>query len=283
MKIFLVLLLGWMALLDQAHAQEKPFINLYTASIRGTYHRMGEDIERACGAQFNIQVIPTDGSLANVNNLIVPQPIRGFRLAFIQQDALSSIMGSENRVRGLLHTVMTLYSEEISILVSKESKIDSIEDLAGKRVAIGVVGSGVWFTSQNLQRHLNTRWIPVERGPDEALLGVVTGELDAMVMVAGQPFNLYNELGKLMKSRIKLLDLGDVNAPGYEKKSLKEQVYPWQDQPVELLSTRALLAAARDVPESIIKDLLSCIVDNQTDLKRWGHPKWKEVKFAKRR
>lgn len=283
MKLIVLIVLGWFTLMDQLQAQDKPLLNIYTASVRGTYHRFGEDIERACSQIFKIQVIPSDGSLANINNLIVPQPIRGARFAFVQQDALTSVMGSDPEVRGLVQSVLPMYSEDISILTSRQSNIKTVSDLNAKRVSIGVVGSGVWFTAQNLQKQLGVRWIPIERSPDESILGVLTGDIDAMIMVTGHPFQLYQELGPLMKSRIKLLDMSGLEVPGYEKTELREITYPWQDREVELLSTRSLLIAARDVPDKIIRELLSCIADNQDDLKRWGHPKWKEVKIAKRR
>ena len=260
----------------------RPLYTIYTASARGTYYRFGEDLSRAC-SNLNVQVISTDGSLDNINHLIQPQAIRtGYRFAFVQNDALTSVMGTEPRARNLIKPIMTMYPEDITVLANTGSQINSLKDLDGKRVAVGVVGSGIWFTAATIRAQLGINWIPVERSPEESILAVLVGDVDAMVMVGGHPVKLFSELGSYVKDRVKLVNMtdGELNKL-YNISKLPSGTYLWQDQTVELRTTRSAMIAAADVPQSAVDALVACVSTNISELRRWGHPKWADVQLPK--
>jgi TRAP transporter TAXI family solute receptor len=256
----------------------RPVYTLYTAGIKGTYYRFAEDITRAC-PNLNIQIVSTDGSLDNVNHLIEPQAMRaGHRFGFVQNDAMVAVLGSEPRAKSLVKTVMPMYPEDITVLVNRASNINSMRDLEGKRVAVGVIGSGVWFTASSMRAQLGVNWIPVERSPEESILGVLVGDLDAMISVGGHPFKLYSELGAYVRDRVKLVPMTDTELNKlYASSKLPADTYLWQDQDVELRTTRSLLIASADVPQSAVNALTSCISTSLNELRRWGHPRWNDV------
>lgn len=265
---------------DSAVIDRRPIYTIYTASQRGTYYKIAEDIQRACN-NLNIQIETTDGSLDNINRLITPQILKtGNRFAFAQIDVLTSIFGSEPHVKPLVQVVLEVYAEDINVFVNKMSKIESLKDLEGKRVAIGVVGSGVWFTANAIKNQLGLNWIAVEKTPEESILEVLIGDIDAMILVAGHPVRMFSELSARMQDRIKLLSLKNAElGRRYSTSQLVERTYLWQPEAVELRSTKSVLIAAKDVPSTSVAELLSCIKSNEAALRRWGHPKWNEVKF----
>lgn len=268
-----------LAAMQKVH-DARPIYTIYTASPRGTYYKIAEDIRRACN-NLNIQIENTDGSLDNINHLITPQILKtGHRFALAQNDVLTSLFGSDANVKQLVQIVLELYNEDINILVNRASKIESLKDLDGKRVAVGTITSGVWFTANAIKNQLGINWIAVETAPEESILSVLTGEIDAMILVAGHPVQMFSELSARMRDRVKLLSLKDAGLNRkYSTSRLPEWTYLWQPEIVELKSTKSVLVAAKDVPTDAINDLLSCVKSNEAALRRWGHPKWNEVKF----
>lgn len=278
--ILLFILLSMITSTVLAEIDNRPLYTFYTASPRGTYFQFGNDLKKAC-TNLNIQVVATDGSLDNLNQLIQAPPIKtGYRFAFAQADVLLSVFGDDKVTHDLIKVVMPMYNEDITILVSVNSKIKSIEDLNGKRVAIGQVGSGVWFTANTIKDQLGLHWIPIERSPDESILTVLIGEVDAMFIVQGTPVKILDELGWPMKKFVRLLDMK--NVPGYERSTLAAGTYQWQSEIVELRATKSLMVVAADVPQPAVNAITSCISNNLTELQKWGHPKWNSVKIKKK-
>ena len=77
-----------------------------------------------------------------------------------------------NRLSEQLHMLFPLYPEEVHLFADNE--IQRIEDLAGKRVIVGVQGSRTWFTAHHLLRKFNVQ-------PGEAINAV--SPLKAIVAV----------------------------------------------------------------------------------------------------
>ena len=261
---------------------DRPVYTFYTGGTRGTYYQFADDIARACGS-LTTQVVPTDGSLDNLNHLIQAPVFRaGYRFAFVQNDVLASVFASEPTARTVIRTVMPMYPEDIHILVYRGSGIKTLNDLNAKRVAIGTPGSGVWFTANAIRTQLAISWVPVERSPEESILGVLVGELDAVVVVGGSPIKLFTDMGSFVKDRVTLLNLSAMQLNSlYASSSLPSGTYIWQDTPVELRQTRSMLVAAADVPAQAVNTLLKCVNDNLSELRRWGHPKWNAVQPLK--
>jgi TRAP transporter TAXI family solute receptor len=260
--------------------QGKPLYTVYTGFQKGTYALIAEDIQKAC-PQFQINVEPTQGSLANINALIAPPVIKnGHRLALVQKDALDAILGSEPKAKTVYKMVMPFYSEEITIIANKKSGIKTLKDLNGKRVASGLPGSGMWFTANTIRNALNIKWLQVDRLPEESILLVLTGEVDAMLIVGGSPVRLFQELGQSMAERILMIPITETEFEKvYQPARIPALTYLWQDYPVETKATQSILIAAADVPDNAIKEFNSCLAKNLSAIKKFGHPKWKEINF----
>jgi TRAP transporter TAXI family solute receptor len=252
----------------------RPLYTVYSGFPKGSYNQVAEDMRRAC-PQLNIQVLPTGGSLDNVRALLEPQPLRvGYRFALIQGDVLAA-------QRSSLRPVLNMFPEDVSVLVSRASGARTLADLAGRRVAVGSAGSGAWFTAEALRRRLGVAWTPVERPYEEALLAVLTGELDAAVIVAAHPVRLLSEMGAVVQAHVSLLPVPpELLRPDYAPTRLAAGTYPWQTAPVDLVSVRSQLVAAADVPAHASQALAACVVAAQPELRRWGHPKWASAQIS---
>ena len=267
-----------LCLLAGAGAAAQTPVTIFTGGTKGTYFRFGEDLQRAC-TKLNVKLVSTDGSLDNINSLLrKPSAEMGHRFAFVQNDALNAVLSSDPLVRSMVVPVATMYREDIHVLTHRGSKITKLADLNGKRVAIGVPGSGIWFTANAIKSQLNIDWIPVERSPEESVLGVLVGEIDALIAVGGSPIKVFQEMGTFVKDRISLLSLDETQLNAlYATSTLPRGTYIWQDNVVELRTTRSSLVAASDVPSSAMQGLARCINENLPELRRWGHQKWNDV------
>ena len=254
---------------------EKPQITLFTAAVDGTYQKMGKDLQLACNT-LSIDVMPSEGSLQNVNSLIKDPVIElGYRFAFVQHDVLSVLPKTVQIV-----TVLPLFIEEVNIIANKQSQISTLHDLQNKKVSIGLQGSGNWITANIIKNSLGIRWINIERSTPESILEVLSGEIDAMILVSGTPNKMLADISGSMSKYIKLIPVEAI--PAYSTSIINKNTYQWSDISIKTIATRAILISASDVPVKIQSRLIECMRANLPALRKFGHPKWQEVTIHKR-
>ncbi len=221
----------------------KETITIYTGVPRGAYFQIGNDIRRAC-PNFNIQVVETKGSLDNISASTSPQPMRtGHSFALVQSDILTGSSGSQ--VRAGVNVVMPLYQEIITVLANRSSNILGVRDLEGKSVAVGVRGSGTWFTSSAIKSTIGINWVQIEKPHAESILALLVGDIDAIIMVAGHPLASYVELPKSIKNVITFVPLTDHRLYTQYSHITLPGTYIWQEKALDTISTQALLVSSK--------------------------------------
>jgi uncharacterized protein len=93
-----------------------------------------------------------------------------------------------------LRYVGKLYQEELHVLARRD--IPSIADLAGRKVGVGVLGSGSSITASLVFGALNIGVQPVFLDPAAALVQLRRGEIAALVLVARKPAPLFFALNR---------------------------------------------------------------------------------------
>lgn len=269
--LYAIMLVVLLLICGQATAKQ---LVIFTGSSQGTYYRFAEDIQKVCKG-LDIKIVTSRGSLDNLNNLL-RDPTGEQRFALIQSDVLSTVTSSvESPIT--IKRVMSMYREDVTVLVNKKAKIKTLADLSGKRVATGEVGSGTWFTASAIRSKLGIDWAPLERSPEESVLSLIVGDVDAMFIVGGHPLKLLTVLGGSVKDTIEILNINQNFR--YAKSKLPAYTYPWQPHEVNLRTVQSSLIAAPDVPANTIARLTSCISNAMPELKKSGHPKWRDVRI----
>ena len=136
----------------------------------------------------------------------------GADLAFVQSDTPPSTNA---------RLIASLYSEVLHILVSKQAAdgVRGIDDLSGKRVSLGPVGSGTRQLSLRVLEHFGVQvGEDVALLPDEAAAGLIEGSLDAAFILNAIPSRIVTELAE--KDAIRFLSLGDAQLYGNEADAL---------------------------------------------------------------
>ncbi|MGI9311504.1 MAG: TAXI family TRAP transporter solute-binding subunit [bacterium] len=144
-----------------------------------------------------------------------------------------------------LRIIMPLYDDPVSIIVREESPINTVEDLKGKHVNIGALGTGRRAFSQFLFKL--KRWSEAdlasigEYSIATMLQALCENKFDAMIQLVGYPSHFYDNLQRNCPVRALSLDAPTVQAILKEKPSFKRIVvkYPGNDGQMRSFNTVA--------------------------------------------
>src|ERR1700689_2280774 len=114
-------------------------VGLIAGGAGSTDTRIAADIARALDDSDKLRVLPMLGrsSVQNIADLIY---LKGVDVAIVNTDVLTQTIQSGSIPReGTVQYIAKLFPEEVHILARKE--ITTLNDLTGKPVAIGAIGS----------------------------------------------------------------------------------------------------------------------------------------------
>jgi TRAP transporter TAXI family solute receptor len=268
---------------------------------RGTYIRFARDLADlvARPAGIDLRVLASNGSTENIHRLRSEPAIR---LALVQSDVYQAFIdesrgGSAEALYVLapLRVVMPLYAEELHFVVRADSAMVHIHDIAGKRINVGLPGSGTALSAITVYRQMFETGIAEKNASflsnEDALRRLVDErDVDVVVIAGGQPTRIFAEMTAAASQYIKLLRL-DPEAPQsraalrtYGMSTLRSQSYPsWLGGDVPTLSMRAMLVTY-DFKDARAQRMLQrlavswCLQREQLLLA--GHAKWREVNLA---
>ncbi|MBO6017440.1 MAG: TAXI family TRAP transporter solute-binding subunit, partial [Oscillospiraceae bacterium] len=105
--------------------------------------------------------------------------------------------------------ITSCYPEMVQIIVRKDSGIESVADMAGKRIAVGAVGSGYEVAARQILAVYDMSYDDInETFCDQATAknGVQDGTFDAMFMCSGYPNGNVTELSLTGKIEVLTID-----------------------------------------------------------------------------
>src|SRR5690606_30279433 len=127
-----------------AHAET--FINILTGGQAGVYYPLGVALEKVFADGVADSRPSVQSTKASVENLNLIQAGRG-EIAFTLGDSLrdawegNAEVGFTSKLDNL-RTVAAIYPNYVQIVASKESGIETLADLEGKRLSVGAPKSG---------------------------------------------------------------------------------------------------------------------------------------------
>lgn len=244
-------------------------IRIGTGGTGGVYYAYGNalaaGLKEATGRDVDVKT--TTGSEANLNLLVGNLA----DLAIVQSDTLQfAAVGEgsfEGRVLSGYSAVAGLYTEACQLVVTGDSGITSVADLAGKRVSIGAENSGV---TRNAEHILQANGLTLDKlkvsrmdfaKSAEAMAG---GDLDAFFCTAGTPTNAVTELAEKMDIRLispdqRTIDqlMGLYNC--YAMCIIPAGTYKGQDEDVTTLGVRAVLVASDNLDAAIVNQVTAAL------------------------
>jgi TRAP transporter TAXI family solute receptor len=183
--------------------------------------------------------------------------------AIIQADvAAAAIAGEDVFAQGGplagLRAVGALFPEAVHIAVLADSPIREVEQLRGRRVAIGAPGSGTRFDALAvLEAHaLNVTDLGEARGdtPAAAVARLKGGQVDAVFLTTLAPTRELQQLAVSPGLRLIPIRAGAIQRlvalrSGLTPITLPANTYPRQHQPIVTVASSALLVTTADAPD----------------------------------
>ena len=251
-------------------------LTIAAGTPEGTYYQIAKDIERVAEKDgIPIEVIQTNGSFDNINLLGSGK----VDLAILQVDALkfaSDVLQARAgmNVSEQVKVVLNLYLEEIHV-IAKNDNIRSLEQLNGKKVAVGPESSGSALTAEVL---LTLYGVLVEKSfdaPVEALQKLQSGDLDALIFVGGAPVPAFEKLDRSF--HFVRLPANPIMEQIYQKSKIAAAVYAWAGETETYTVPSVIMTRDRkdEVYAAVIQKLVLAILTNKDKLDASGHPKWK--------
>jgi TRAP transporter TAXI family solute receptor len=223
-------------IVGNASAQELNFFTIGTGGTAYTYYPVGGVIANAiskppgsrecgeggsCGVEGLISsAVSSRGSVDNVNAILSGLRNSGFAqsdVAYWAYTGTGTMEGSEPAKD--LRTIAALFEEHIHLVALADSGIDSVADLAGKRVSLDEPGSGTYVDANLI---LEANGLSASDVTAEALKGgaaaeaLRNGKIDAFFVVAGYPTGSLVELASA--ADIKLVPISGSGADALTEK-----------------------------------------------------------------
>lgn len=258
-----------------AVAQDAQFFSFGAGDSEGGYYAAAsaicDAVNRAGHGTLRCSPESTLGSIYNIAMLSEGE----LEFAFVQSDWQRAAWQATDRFFGEppmadLRSVMSLYPETVTILAAPGSQIVSSVDLPGKRVDIGLQGSGRNATVMELLNRLSLgtevfsemRELP----NDESISALCGGRIDAAIFIVGHPSALIAEALSQCHVRIVPFDgplIREVlaDAPDFRPIRIDAGTYPEMAQSVSSQAVYAtvvtLASADADLVQMIVSSLLA--------------------------
>ena len=286
--------LGW--------AQQRRFFRIGTGGITGTYYPIGGMIanvvsnppgsrpcERGgdCGVPGLVVLAQTSlGSVANIRAIVDQRLESGFAQSDITYGAFTGTGVFDGEAPASeLRLIANLYAESMHLVVSKDSGIQSMADLKGKRISLDEVGSGTLVDALLLLDAYGLSpddldAVHVKPGP--AISMMEAGELDGMFVIAGYPASSVHELIRTQGARLVPID-GEAADQLLETQrfftggTIPAAVYGLpEDVPTLNVGAQWLTSLSED--DELIYQITSVLWSEQAHAKfQTGHPKARSI------
>ena len=287
-------------LLNDVHAAAIEY-KIVTASERGTYFAIGNDLAKfvAPAAGIDLQVLPTDGSAANIRHLRYDP---GVKLAIVQADVYKAFLdraaggsAEAGTIIRPLRVILPLYNTEIHYVVRADSPMNFLHDIRSAKINGGLVGSGAALITHTLYRMMFDGPIPEANASflsnEEALLKLISDKsVDVVVIAAGQPAPLIANMKPEAQKFIKLLKFDPAHPSSkrpltvYSHSVVKASSYPnLLQEDFTTISVGAFLVTYDFNRDDTVNNLVRfarSLCQNFSTLQAQGHPKWREVNLT---
>lgn len=289
-------------LVGSSLAQTPVFFRIGTGGAGGTYFPIGGTIANGISAPPGSRPCEEGGQCGVPGLIAIAQSTTAsvFNNAAVQNGELEAGMAAADVTRSMflgegkfdgkphekLRIVANLYPEDLHLVLPKDTTIDSLADLADKRVGIAQAGSG----TQVAVLQMLEAWGVTRDNMEEAELNnsqsaerLADGQLDAYFYAAGWPVAAMVQLSSTKGMNLHSFsddDLAKINGiiPAYIPSEIPGGVYEGVDSATKTPAVSALLVVSSDLEEELVYGITKALWnDNTRKLLDNGHAKGKQI------
>jgi hypothetical protein len=265
------------------------FITLGTGAVSGTYYPTGKNICKFVNrykkdTNIRCSVEATEGSISNINSIENNE----LDFAIVQSDILYNASKGfktfENNKQKNIKSVMAIYPELFTLLVSKESNITKIEDIKNKKINIGNIGSGNEVTTLQLLDILNiktTEFKPSRLDSQELPDALINKKIDGYFYMVGHPASNIKEATNNIDAKIIQIDGKFINKlitdnPYFIKSYIKGGLYKNNPNNIKTFGVKAVLVVNKNISDYVVYNLVKAILKNFEEFKLL-HPSYNNI------
>ncbi len=256
----------------------KTFISIATGGTGGTYYPLGGGIaEIITRIVPDFQVTSETGNSSAANIMLIGT--RQVKMALVQNDvaywASRGILPFREKVENI-RAVASLYPEHLHCITLKDSGINDIMDIRGKRVSVGAPESGVLGDVAAVLKAAGLKYS--DMSTDFLDFNSTTrrfkeGQLDVGFVVAGYPTSSITDLAATHE-----IDLVNFNEdfmtvllaehPFFVKGVIPAGTYQGIDRSVQTPAVLAMLVCDAALPQDVVYRFTRALWENVSDLQK---------------
>jgi len=260
-------------------------ITIYTGGTSGVYFPLGSKYAEILNKNgINAKAVTSGASVTNAKAIGEGKA----QAAILQNDVAyyayhGLYMFKDQPVKNI-RGVAALYPETVQFVVKADSNIKSLEDLKGKKVAIGAPGSGTAVAAEQILKAAGV-WDSIEKVNQkfsEAAQSLKLGQIDAAVIVSGAPTPAVDQIAQQTPVRVLPIPddiLNKLHQEGYifyVRQILPKDTYNGMQEDTPTLAVKAMLAVSADLSEDTVYKMTKILFDNLDELHK-VHAKTKYI------
>ncbi len=292
MKITHFLAAAALAVSAQAATAQQQFVSIGTGGVTGVYYPTGGAICRLVNKNrkehgIRCSVESTGGSIYNINTIRSGELEFGVAQSDWQYHAYNGTSKfADQGPFEKLRSVFSVHPEPVTILVRRDSGIDNITDIKGKRFNIGNDGSGTQGTWEVIEEALG--WdrsdlaLAAKMKSSETAGALCDDKIDGYFWLVGHPSGLTQETiascdAKIVPAVAPEIDALVAERPYYRKAVIPGGMYPNHPDDIQTFGVGATFVTSADVPDEVVYEIAKAVLGNLDDFRKL-HPAFANLK-----
>lgn len=250
------------------------FVTIATGGASGPYNiiatTLADEYNKAYGVNSKTQ---TTGASVENANLVGGGKVE---MAFLMSDILSDAVKGQNSFKQPVETIRqmaVLYPNFVQVVTSKDSGINTLADIKGKRVSVGAPGSGTEANARNLIEGFGMTYNDIKvdyLGYAESADALKTGKVDVAFLTSGLPNASLLELSRSFPMKLvsvpadKLKEIAD-KAPYFSSKEIPAGTYG-NDEPVTTAVIRNAIIVSSKLSDDDVYKLTKTFIEKLPNL-----------------
>lgn len=251
---------------------ETNIVTIATGGSSGPYNIIATTLADGYSNEFGVNSrTETTGASAENLNLMNQESVE---MSFVMSDALvQAINGEESFDEPIenVQQVAALYPNFVQLITSEGAGIDSVEDLAGKRVAVGDQNSGVEIATRSVLDAHDMSYDDLDvdyLGYAEAAEAMRGGQLDAAFLTSGLPNASVMELENSIDLKVVSIDpevVEGMEEDYFESMEIPADTYG-NEEAVPTVAIMNALVVREDISEDDVYNLTKYLFENLDSL-----------------
>lgn len=266
------------------------FISIGTGGVTGTYYPTGGAICRQVNkmkkeTKIRCSVESTGGSVYNINTIKNGELDFGIAQSDTVYQATQGIGKYEGNKVSNLKSVMAIYPELLALVTRKDSNINSIMDVKGKRINLGNPGSGneasalTLFAANNIQKSdlEFAGALKAAEMPD----ALRDNKIDGYFYMIGHPNANITDATNSVDTKIVSLEGKAVDQlikkyPYFAKAKIVKGLYKGVEKDVNTFGVKAVLVTSTDVSDKAVYTVVKAVLENFEEFQKL-HPAYNNI------